>query len=235
MTELVQNGSLCPVQEEVKSMDLSRTQTARLQSTGKTLYLITPHARNFPIDDQADYIGIDSGVYRIMEAGLPVLRALGDFDSLEEGETIPEESILYPVRKDYSDSELAMKLAMEFDSIHPYESIILWGGISGRLDHTYANLRLISYRFNKIILEDEMQKAWILNEGVHEIPSNADHISFFSIGESTISLENFQYPLDHHFLSESSVLTLSNHFLNERAGIVTIDSGRLLCIQSRFT
>ena len=112
MTELVQNGSLCPVQEEVKSMDLSRTRTARLQSTGKTLYLITPHARNFPIDDQADYIGIDSGVYRIMEAGLPVLRALGDFDSLEEGETIPEESILYPVRKDYSDSELAMKLAM---------------------------------------------------------------------------------------------------------------------------
>ncbi|WP_273234858.1 hypothetical protein [Ileibacterium valens] len=65
-------------------MDLSRTRTARLQSTGKTLYLITPHARNFPIDDQADYIGIDSGVYRIMEAGLPVLRALGDFDSLKK-------------------------------------------------------------------------------------------------------------------------------------------------------
>lgn len=198
------------------------------------LYLITPHARNFPVDPESIYIGIDAGAFRIQEAGLPVYKALGDFDSLCAGEKIPEESLLYPVRKDYSDSELAMELAEKLDSEKHFEKIILWGGISGRLDHTFANLRLISYRFRNIILEDEMQKAWILEEGRHELSAVPDHISFFSIGNSCISLENFEYGLNHHKLDDSSVLTLSNHFKNGGPGIVEIDYGRLLAMESRY-
>ncbi len=198
------------------------------------LYLITPNARNFPADPESLYIGIDAGVFRIQEAGLPVYRALGDFDSLSSGESIPEESLLYPVRKDYSDSELAMELAEKLNAEKHFEKVILWGGISKRLDHTFANLRLISYRFRNIILEDEMQKAWILEAGRHELPSVPDHISFFSIGNSCISLGNFEYGLDHHKLDDSSVLTLSNHFKNDRPGIVDIDYGCLLAIESRY-
>ncbi len=200
----------------------------------RTLYLITPHAKGFPADLQADYIGIDAGACRIEEAGLPLLQALGDFDSLNQNEKIPDQSLIYPVRKDCPDSELAMQLAMKLDSERHYDQIILWGGISGRLDHTYANLRLISYSYPRIVLQDEKQKAWILEKGRHSMKPDQNHISFFSIGSSCISLDNFLYDLDHHELDDSSVLTLSNHFRNSEPGIVTVYSGRLLAISSSF-
>lgn len=200
----------------------------------RDLYLITPHARSFPVDPDADYIGIDAGVFRIMEQGLPVLKALGDFDSVEAGQKLPEDVILYPVKKDWSDSELAMELAVELNRKQDYRRIVLWGGISERLDHTYANIRLISWRFPQIELEDEKQKVFVLEKGRHALKSNPDHVSFFALCDSIISLENFLYPLDHKHLDQSSVLTLSNHFKNREDGIVTVFEGRLICIESRY-
>lgn len=200
----------------------------------KTLYLITPLARHFPVDLKADYVGIDAGIERILECGLPVFRALGDFDSVMDQKDIPEEAVVFPAEKDWPDSELAMNLALDLDHEFHYRKIVLWGGISGRLDHTFANLRLIAWSYPEIVLQDEKQKAFALLPGRHVIHPEYRHISFFAMEPSCISLENLKYPLSYEKIDQKSVLTLSNSFIDQKDAVVTVHSGRFLCIESQY-
>ena len=47
-----------------------------------TAYLITPLSKKIPVDENAHYIGVDAGSYRILEQNLKIEYAIGDFDCL---------------------------------------------------------------------------------------------------------------------------------------------------------
>ena len=192
------------------------------------LYLISPLAENFPIDEKADYIGVDAGFEKILAAGLPCRFALGDFDSLNRLE-LPEglEAIVLPVRKDETDGQSAMARAVEMG----YKTIVFWGSLSGRLDHTLANLRLISCHFPQVILQDESNQARVLLKGTHKFTRNWKHISFFALENSEISLKGFEYPLENAKIDDRTVFTVSNSVKDGSAEAV-VHAGRILCIQS---
>ena len=129
--------------------------------------LITPLVDVVPKIKDCDYIGVDAGALKIIDQKLPIKMAVGDFDSLDEEDlkriTCPIER--HPIMKDETDSELAIRLCKDYDTIY------LYGGMHGRIDHTIANIRLAMYRFNNLVLIDDHQKISVMNVGVHEIDS----------------------------------------------------------------
>ena len=86
-----------------------------------------------------DYVvAVDAGWQACRSAGVVPDVVLGDFDSLGY---IPDDAAVlqFPPIKDESDMELA--LAHVFDA--SADEVCLYGALSGRLDHTIANLMLI--------------------------------------------------------------------------------------------
>lgn len=200
--------------------------------TGKhrgRIYLITPLGKDFPLETSAAYAGVDAGYRLLKEKNIRPAFVLGDFDSLPEGEKPPAGAIRLPVRKNEPDSELAVQEALE----DGYSEIILWGSISGRLDHTLANIRLAVWKFPGLILQDASQKAFVLLPGHHEIEPEYTHLSFFAMEPSVFSETNVSYPLDHQVLDQKDLFTLSNSFLKGPAQI-TVHSGRILCVLSNI-
>lgn len=195
--------------------------------------LITPLAKNIPAIPNCDYVGVDAGVFRILESEYLVSWATGDFDSMTEEEFHKIDSICpiekYPIHKDETDSELAIELAYK----KGYKKIILYGACSGRLDHTIANLRLLMYRYPYLILMDDKQKVQQLSEGIHVIENVYPHVSFFPIIESVISLYDFEYPLRHQLLKMDDIFTVSNSLMDKK-GEIHVEKGRILCVQSSY-
>ena len=81
-------------------------------------------------------IAADSG-YLYYEDGLTFDYAIGDFDSAPAAKA--KQIISYPPNKDYTDTELAVQLAVS----KGFSQIYLIGGSGGRLDHLMANYRLL--------------------------------------------------------------------------------------------
>lgn len=195
----------------------------------ETIYLITPLTEDFPVREDAVYAGVDAGYLKLLEKGIEPVFVLGDFDSLEEGQKPPVDAIRVPIRKDEPDSELAVGEAIK----DGYSRIILWGAISGRLDHTLANIRLAVWKYPGLILQDEKQKAFVLLPGRYSIEPEYRHLSFFAMEPSVFSESNVSYPLDHRVIDQQDLYTLSNSFLEGPAEI-EVHSGRILCVLSNF-
>ncbi len=191
--------------------------------------LITPLCQKVPDIDHADYIGVDAGALKIIESNHPIKMAVGDFDSMNELDLQKLDCVVdkHPVMKDETDAELAMKLCKDYDEV------ILYGGLSGRIDHTIANIRLIMYRYNNVTLMDEMQCIRVLKSGTHCVNNEYKHISFYAIEESVISLDGFLYPLKKTRISVSDIYTTSNS-LEKNIGEVVVHSGSILCVQSNW-
>ncbi len=191
--------------------------------------LITPLCQKVPDIDHADYIGVDAGALKIIESNHPIKMAVGDFDSMNELDLKKLDCVVdkHPVMKDETDAELAMKLCKDYDEV------ILYGGLSGRIDHTIANIRLIMYRYNNVTLMDEMQCIRVLKSGTHCVNNEYKHISFYAIEESVISLDGFLYSLKKTRISVSDIYTTSNS-LENNIGEVVVHSGSILCVQSNW-
>lgn len=199
----------------------------------KQALLITPKSHSVPTLEDVDYIAVDAGALLILQAGLPIQFAVGDFDSMSEEDYayVCSQTRVYkhPIEKNETDSELALRLAKE----QGYTNIVLWGAISGRLDHTIINLGLMMYRDDSLVLMDENQKITLLEKGRYTLAARYQHVSFFALEAGEISLENFKYPLEHRKVTCSDLYLSSNSFLGKE-GIVTVHSGKFLCVESNL-
>lgn len=191
--------------------------------------LITPLCEKVPDISNADYIGVDAGALKIIHSKHPIKMAVGDFDSMSEEDfkKLNCKVEKHPVMKNETDAELAMKLCEDYDEV------ILYGGLTGRIDHTIANIRLIMYQYDNVVLMDEKQAIRVLNKGQHRIENHYKHISFYAIEESILSLNGFLYPLKEQKIYISDIYTTSNSLV-ENIGEVIVHSGRILCVQSNW-
>lgn len=83
-------------------------------------------------------IAADRGYASLVEAGFEPDIVVGDFDSLgyvPQGENVER----FPSEKDESDMELAVRRAYEAG----HDTLLFYGALAGRLDHTIANLQLM--------------------------------------------------------------------------------------------
>jgi len=115
-------------------------------------------------------IAADAGLDVCLSAHLKPDFVVGDFDSIGHDSLarVPKDTILqYPEEKDYTDTELAIELAMQRGA----QKVVLAGGGAGRLDHLLA-VRALFERENPI---HEWHTA---NESVFLVP--AGHSLHFS-------------------------------------------------------
>ncbi|MEE1186673.1 MAG: thiamine diphosphokinase [Acutalibacteraceae bacterium] len=188
---------------------------------------------SYPImPDSDDYIiSADGGYETLKKLNISPDLILGDFDSLGYVPT-GENVVLHPVEKDCTDMELA------FIEGHKkgFREFYLYGGVGGeRLDHTIANIQLIS----RFALNDA--SAFLLGEGkvitaLHNrdiiFDKNASGIiSVFCIGEDAkkVSIENLKYPLKDSTLSSFVPLGVSNGFTGKESKI-SVKDGTLILI-----
>lgn len=184
-------------------------------------------------------IGADNGARFLIEKGIHPDIAIGDFDSVtvsdmalireKSGRTIACD----PIDKDYTDTEMAFRLALD---MKPAE-LVLIGALGTRFDHSLANVHLLSLadaqgvpaqiigRHNRIQLISEMT----ILEGI-------DHpqVSLLPLTEQVtgITLSGFQYPLHEATLTIGQSLGISNVMLDEH-GTIQLRTGKLLVIRSR--
>lgn len=194
-----------------------------------TAVLVSPIAGPLPDWIDVDWIGIDVGCQKILEAGKPCLFAIGDFDSGRLPDNLPFPIERHPIAKDETDSQLAMAKAEAMG----YKHIILWGGLGGRLDHTLANLRCMAWMYPSVVCMEEKQRVSILLPGNHTIAQGYKHVSFFALEPSVVSLIGFEYPLDHTRIDQKDFYTCSNSILAETA-TVEVYEGRVICVESNY-
>ena len=98
-----------------------------------------------PIGDAITYdyvIACDLGYEYALKMGIRPDIMVSDFDSLDKDEFSYDIPLLeFPVRKDDSDTMLAIKHALD----KGYDHLIICCALGGRLDHTIANIQGMAY------------------------------------------------------------------------------------------
>ena len=155
--------------------------------------------------------------------------AVSDFDSInhiliDKIKLKSKKIINLDINKNMTD--LAFALDYIYNNMD-YDSIEVYGGIGGRIDHFLANLNLIS-KFN-FSMKDNSHYIYLLSKGKHEIKNFKKYISFFAIEDVyELTLKGFKFDLDSYYLSTNDSLCVSN----EGSGFVDFNKGKLLVIMS---
>lgn len=184
-------------------------------------------------DDTDLIIGADKGYFTFVKNGIKPDVVIGDFDSYN-GAIDCENIIKFPVKKDDTDSALAVKYAVE----KGYKSIVIYGAIGGMLDHTIANISLVAnYIKNgiRIILVDNENVVFPIHNETICFNSNASgRISVFSYVDNSYGVyeKGLLYTLDNYILSNKHALGVSNEFIGKKSEI-SVSDGILLIYTSK--
>ena len=118
----------------------------------------------------------------------------------------------------------------------------IWGGIGGRLDHTVANLQLLSCyaeQFRSLSMHDGQNRCFVLNaKGTQKsitIPQEKDcYLSLFSLSETVqgLTAKGVKYPLQNHTLTRTFPLGVSNEFKQKEA-FLSLEKGSLLIVLAK--
>lgn len=183
-----------------------------------------------------DYvIGVDRGAYWLVQNGIVLHIAIGDFDSVSarELQIIKKNSKRvkeYPKEKDATDMELAVNHAL---SLHPKE-VAIYGAIGTRLDHTLANVHLLE-RLGGIGVIRNTNNEVRLVSGRLALQKNSRYryVSILPMTETiTVTLVGFVYNIMRDLIHRGQTLGVSNE-IREHKAMVEVHRGKVLVVRSR--
>ncbi len=175
-------------------------------------------------------IAADGGYSALLARGVRPDLVVGDFDSLGAAPDHPA-VLRLPTVKDETDMGFAIGQGLA----RGYRRFLLLGGMGGRLEHTVANLQLLtglSRQGTFGILAGGGQAAAVVTNGAVRFPESArGFCSVFCLGDAArgVSLEGLKYPLEDDELTGDFPLGVSNEFLGLPAR-VAVAEGSLLVI-----
>lgn len=183
-------------------------------------------------------IAVDKGLEMLDKCEINPNYIIGDFDSLNEKileKYINDSSIkiikLNP-EKDYTDTHMAIKLAIELES----KEITIIGAIGSRLDHTLANIHILKETLERKVsckILNENNKITLINKDV-TIKKEYPYISLIPLTTMVegVTLKGFKYTLNNATLKIGESIGVSNEQIEDNATI-EIESGILVVIQSK--
>lgn len=186
-------------------------------------------------------IAVDKGLEVLYSLGIIPNHIVGDFDSVSANvlnyyQLKPDICIhSYCPEKDATDTEIAITLAIHLKSSH----ISILGAIGTRMDHTLANLHLLTLPLKSNIpcqLLNETNKIQLLNSSITLTKENAfgKYVSIIPLTTwvKGLTLSGFKYPLSNYSLSIGNSLGISNEIV-EPIATISLQEGLLLLIQSK--
>ena len=175
-------------------------------------------------------IAADRGYAHAKKAGIAPDLILGDFDSL--GEVPPEDGVLvFPKEKDYTDAWLAVAEGKK----RGFARFCLFGALGGRIDHSAANLQLLSSLAGEgkrgYLLGDGYAASVIGNGELRFAPRPDGRISVFAFGGDAVgvTIEGLKYALSDGKLDTAFPLGVSNEFCGKSARVAVKD-GQILVL-----
>lgn len=173
-------------------------------------------------------IAADGGYDTLKNIGISPHLLLGDMDSISEvAEGV--EKIAYPVRKDETDTYLAYREGVK----RGYTDFVLFGGVGGRDDHTFANYSLLFYGKNRghsiKIIGERCEIFAIKNESILLRGDAGCHFSAFAFGGDAhgVTVRGLEYEAENITLTPEFPLAVSNRFVG-REGYIEVKDGTLI-------
>lgn len=175
---------------------------------------------------------------------------IGDFDTVDEDILSQYERKInmrelhskverYPVKKDATDTELALWKAMEIGA----NKITILAGMGSRMDHVFSTMHLLLQTVKKqmdVYVVDETNRIRIMTgEDKHicridKKEQYGDYVSLIPLTSEVtgVTIKGALYPLENATIYQSESLTVSNQILDEQIEI-SIQSGKMLLIESK--
>ncbi|MBE6633896.1 MAG: thiamine diphosphokinase [Ruminococcaceae bacterium] len=180
-------------------------------------------------------IAADAGYHNARRLGVTPSILVGDLDSFGNGEIPAEvELIQHPPEKDYTDTQLALELALERGAT----SLTFIGGLSGRLDHTLSNLAVLEYLRAKkrpAIFTDGANRVRFLRNDSALIPRSQAfrYLALIAADERVrgVDVEGCKYPLKNATLTRLQQYAVSNEITGNCA-FVAVKRGGLWIVES---
>jgi thiamine pyrophosphokinase len=193
-------------------------------------------------DDNVKWVGVDRGVFTLIEQEILPDRAFGDFDSVTQDEwniiegKVPQINRYMP-EKDETDLEIALNWAMEQKT----DLIRIFGATGGRLDHFMGNIQLLMNgetlnNQTEVEIIDSQNTLSVVVPGTYSIDKDTskDYISFVPVTNTVknLTLVGFKYPLKNRNIFRGTTLCISNELI-QSSGTFSFTNGILMVIRSR--
>lgn len=191
--------------------------------------------------DYTAVIAVDGGMNAAKKLEIIPDFCVGDFDSVDQDVYRYYQSVKgirwekHPPEKDETDTELAIRLAMETGA----EEIHIFGATGTRLDHTFASMGLLEIPMRKKIrcwLIDGHNRITMIDSDtrIRKEDSFGKYLSLLPYSDRVtgVTLRGLKYPLENHTFTKGNSLGVSNEITGEQAEIF-IESGKMLLIMSK--
>lgn len=179
-------------------------------------------------------IAADGGLLNAQAFGVKPHVLLGDFDSLGEPETDDEtELIRVPAEKDDTDTQLAVRVALERGA----DEIVIVGGLEGRLDHTLSSLAILENldgrHVHATFTSGQNRARFLRNNSTLIARSGFRYLSLIAADEKVrgVSVEGCKYPLKNTKLSRLYQYTVSNEITGNCA-LIDVRRGGVWIVES---
>ena len=194
----------------------------------------TEHITEHPKADDL-CIAADSGYHTAVALGERIDLLLGDFDSIG---AVPRDGGFeirqVPAEKDYTDTQLAVEIAIDRGA----EEIIIIGGLSGRLDHTLSTLAILEDLHARgvygTVTDGQSRARYMKSTSTLIARSPYKYLSIIAADEVVkgVDIEGCKYPLKKATLRRRSQFAVSNEITGNVA-FIAVKKGGVFIIESR--
>lgn len=180
----------------------------------------------------------DGAIRHLLKINITPDLWIGDFDSCMYNDLCAKYPHLKSVQtkplnpcKDETDTHICVQEAIN----RGYKDVLILGALGTRFDHSFANIFLLEWLFDKNIncsIENEKNIITLIDSNT-TITKQKKYISLFSLdNESKINyLTGVKYPLNDFYLKRGLTIGVSNEILLNEANI-DISKGKIIVVQS---
>lgn len=183
-------------------------------------------------------IAVDKGLEVLDKIKILPNYIIGDFDSINKNVLSKYENNAEVIKlnpeKDFSDTHMALKLAIDLKST----SIYILGAMGKRIDHALANIHILKEALDSNIeckILDSNNEIQLITTGKHKVGNlGYKYVSLIPLTTKVegITLTGFKYPLNNATLEIGHSIGVSNELIKNTAKI-DIKSGILIFIKSK--
>ena len=192
-----------------------------------------------------EVIAVDGGLAAADTMNIPITHLVGDFDTID-GKTLERyvhRSDLtvhqYIPEKDYTDTDIAVKLAIDLLGKSDKKELHILGGTGTRLDHVLANLQMLKRPLDAgvdaMIVDKNNYIRMIRGKyTLRREEAFGKYVSLIPITNRIegLTLKGFKYPLDRASTGFGESLCVSNELIAEQ-GEIEMEEGMAWLIMSR--